>query len=338
MKKIVITLALMVGSLMSQANTETDVPEVQSYKDSVIVNYKRSKMVLHADKIASQDLLKEVDDLLKTLKKTDNGGNDLLKDTTLVVNRNGNEIRVVSQSNAPERSVETARERGGYEDWKKERDRRRWKDRNWNSDFDFDDVFDEIPIRIPVYWGFTNFAPASSDPLLGLNTWASRNFQIGLMWEPSIAKRRTWTVRWGFEYSNFSLRFSENPIISKATNRVEFTRASGVQVSNSRLSVNYWNAVMMLRRNFKSGGLRYFSFGGYAGLRGGTNTILCTENPERVTYEYTDYHLNDFRYGVRMEIGIRRFIGIYAQYDLNKLFKDNRGPELNLISFGIKIF
>ena len=46
------------------------------------------------------------------------------------------------------------------------------------------------------------------------------------------------------------------------------------------------------------------------------------------------FYLNNFRYGVRGQIGFRG-IDIFFNYDLNELFADNRGPELNAFSFGV---
>ena len=46
------------------------------------------------------------------------------------------------------------------------------------------------------------------------------------------------------------------------------------------------------------------------------------------------FFLNDFRYGLRAQIGINGF-DMFINYDFNELFEDGRGPELNPVSIGV---
>jgi hypothetical protein len=54
----------------------------------------------------------------------------------------------------------------------------------------------------------------------------------------------------------------------------------------------------------------------------------------RKEHTNTGIFLNNFRYGLRGEVGFGR-INLYATYDFNQLFQDGKGPELNPIAFGI---
>lgn len=46
------------------------------------------------------------------------------------------------------------------------------------------------------------------------------------------------------------------------------------------------------------------------------------------------FYLNNLRYGLRFQMGYKG-LDVFAQYDLNPLFRTNYGPELNAFSFGI---
>lgn len=76
--------------------------------------------------------------------------------------------------------------------------------------------------------------------------------------------------------------------------------------------------------------------GGYAGYRLGSYTKYKFEvnNDEKKDRNRNSYYLNNWRYGLRMQMGYKG-VDLFAQYDLNELFVENRGPQLNAFSFGV---
>jgi len=76
--------------------------------------------------------------------------------------------------------------------------------------------------------------------------------------------------------------------------------------------------------------------GGYAGYRLASYTKYVTEEDgdKDKDKDKDSYFLNDFRYGVRLQIGYRNF-DVFVNYDLNELFVEDRGPQVNAFSFGI---
>ena len=74
----------------------------------------------------------------------------------------------------------------------------------------------------------------------------------------------------------------------------------------------------------------------YAGYRIASYTKYVTkeDGDKEKDKDKDGFYLNNFRYGVRGQIGFRG-IDIFFNYDLNELFADNRGPELNAFSFGV---
>ena len=49
--------------------------------------------------------------------------------------------------------------------------------------------------------------------------------------------------------------------------------------------------------------------------------------------EKDNFYLNNFRYGARFIVGFSE-VDFFVNYDISTLFAENRGPELNPISFG----
>jgi len=75
--------------------------------------------------------------------------------------------------------------------------------------------------------------------------------------------------------------------------------------------------------------------GGYAGYRVGSRHKYVIKQDNRIRVKNkVNYFVNNWRYGVRFQLGFRSF-DFYANYDLNELFVEGKGPELNAFSFGI---
>lgn len=75
--------------------------------------------------------------------------------------------------------------------------------------------------------------------------------------------------------------------------------------------------------------------GGYAGYRVGSRHKYVIKQDNRIRVKTREnYFVNNWRYGVRFQLGFRSF-DFYANYDLNELFIEGKGPELNAFSFGI---
>lgn len=45
-------------------------------------------------------------------------------------------------------------------------------------------------------------------------------------------------------------------------------------------------------------------------------------------------YVENFRYGARVEIGVSD-VTLFFNYDLNNLFQENLGPEVQVLSFGV---
>jgi hypothetical protein len=88
----------------------------------------------------------------------------------------------------------------------------------------------------------------------------------------------------------------------------------------------------------KSNEVLKVAFGPYAGYRlGGRSKFVYREldgSGRQKEKGETGLYLNNFRYGLRGEVGIGD-LKFFSSYDLNTLFQEGKGPELNPIAFGI---
>jgi hypothetical protein len=62
---------------------------------------------------------------------------------------------------------------------------------------------------------------------------------------------------------------------------------------------------------------------------------VYTENGDKKKEHHHDnYYLTNLRYGVRLQLGFDD-VDFFFNYDINNLFVDNKGPQLNAFSFGV---
>ena len=82
-------------------------------------------------------------------------------------------------------------------------------------------------------------------------------------------------------------------------------------------------------RNFRIG------IGGYAGYKVDSySKFVYKDGGKRKDHTKKSYYLENIRYGIRLEMGYDD-LDFFVNYDMNTLFHENRGPELNAFSFGI---
>jgi len=89
--------------------------------------------------------------------------------------------------------------------------------------------------------------------------------------------------------------------------------------------------------NYHGDGFR-IGAGGYTAFRIASQTkFVYKENGDKQTdKDSSNIYLNNFRYGLRFQIGFRG-VDLFANYDISPLFSKDRGPELNAFSFGFTL-
>ena len=144
-----------------------------------------------------------------------------------------------------------------------------------------------------------------------------------------------------FAFNNYMLR-GNNKWVS-LNDRTEIVREpNDRQLEKSKLATSSVNLPLMLgvrlhdRRGKPTVRLAAGGFAGY--LIGQHSKIKYTENGD--THKDKDrgsFNLNEFQYGLQGTLGIGSFT-LFAKYNMNELFKDNRGPQANVLSFGISFW
>ncbi len=101
-----------------------------------------------------------------------------------------------------------------------------------------------------------------------------------------------------------------------------------------------WHAQVPVLLNFQTnpGNSKknfHFSVGGYAGLLIGSATKRKGDVLGKVR-QRDDYNLNNVRYGVTGRIGFGGF-ELYANYNLSSMFREDQGPDIMPVTFGISL-
>lgn len=102
-------------------------------------------------------------------------------------------------------------------------------------------------------------------------------------------------------------------------------RKETLNISDGSFKISKYN-----RQGFRVG------FGPYVGYRLGGHTKFKFQENNNVEKDKDrgTFYLNNLRYGLRLQMGYKG-LDLFANYDLNPLFRENHGPELNAFSFGI---
>jgi hypothetical protein len=159
-------------------------------------------------------------------------------------------------------------------------------------------------------------------------------------------------IEWGTGVSWYNFKFQDDAtLITQDVNDVQgvyFTQDTrDVSFVKSKLTVCYINASLVpmidvggynKKARFWNGHNSDFRFGvgPYIGYRIGSHSKLVYKNDgdKEKDKEYDNFYLNNVRYGIRTQIGVRS-ADFFFNYDLNELFATGKGPKLNAFSFGV---
>jgi hypothetical protein len=103
----------------------------------------------------------------------------------------------------------------------------------------------------------------------------------------------------------------------------------------SKISASYANLTLLPTVQTSNGNFA-FGIGPYAGYRlGGRGKFVYrdTNGNRAKEFQMGNMFAENFRYGIRAEITVAD-LTFYMNYDLNNTFQENKGPNLNALSFG----
>jgi hypothetical protein len=204
--------------------------------------------------------------------------------------------------------------------------------------------------RFRTFWnvdlGFNNYLqngkfPDESGQSYALSPIGSRYLGLGTYVRTRVGGQQSpFSFQTGIEVNWYNFVFLNNTYISRTPTGVEFRDyQTDFQrgLNKSKLTVTYLTIPVNLNVRFRDKfGRSTFKFGAgaYAGYRVDAYSKQKFErNPERIR---SNFYLSNWRYGLEAQAGYRNFL-LFFRYDLNPLFVEGQGPDLNAFAFGIRI-
>jgi hypothetical protein len=346
MKKYVLLLCLLAvahfGFAGSFPLTDPVLP-----KDSVVVEFGKSgKIVIYVETKEDFEKLKLMDI------------NEIIRELDLEKNVKDDEMIIVQRTrkDGTVQDIVTVRDNWDATDWKTETEVKvgklkvlvdqsgldtkvklekgeKKKDDNFRTYFETD-------LGINNY--LQNGSFPTSDAPYAAKGWGSWNIGLNWMAAHKISKGFFWKYGLGFHFYNFKFENRDYQAVRTPEN-IGFQMRSDVDGFKSKISASYVTAMTLFELDFGkmknewNKGLK-LAFGPYAGYRlGGRSKFVYREldgSGRKKDKEDTGLYLNNFRYGLRGELGIGD-LKFFSSYDLNTLFQEGKGPELNPLTFGI---
>lgn len=193
-------------------------------------------------------------------------------------------------------------------------------------------------------FGFNTFvnAPETNGSLYDLKPTGSRYVSLNQYIITRLGGQKSpLHLRTGLELAFNNYMLSKNHRLADEDDVTVFYIEPELALEKSKLTASSVNIPLVIELNFKDqDGKESFHIGGggFIGYRLGSHTKIKYQR-EGNTYkdkERGNYNLEDMQYGINFLIGYK-WINLFAKYNLNDLFKANRGPGINVVSFGFRI-
>ena len=189
--------------------------------------------------------------------------------------------------------------------------------------------------------------PNNSNELYAVRPWGS--WYVGLASIQRTRLSRKFFLEWGLGVNWYNFKFEDdNVLIQKdddATHFIADTRYT--DYVKSKLTASYVTATLIPVIDFSDnsrkarfwegyGNSFRFGLGPYIGYRIESHSKLVYKDDDGKQKEkdHDSFYLNNVRYGLRLQMGYRS-ADFFFNYDLNDLFVENKGPQLNAFSFGV---
>lgn len=176
-----------------------------------------------------------------------------------------------------------------------------------------------------------------TDPAPAVKPWGSWNPAINAFHSYYASKHFLLKTTLGVSWYNFKFE-DRNLQALRNSNGVYFEEHPSQSGIRSKISASYLNLTLVPTIRTTDNNFR-FGVGGFAGMRlGGRGKFVYRDSTGSKMKEFQmgNMFANDFRYGLRSEIGIGE-VDFYINYDLNEFFQQSKGPRVNALSFGIII-
>ena len=191
-------------------------------------------------------------------------------------------------------------------------------------------------------------SPSSSNSLHTVHPWGSWYVGLNSIYRTRMSSK--FFLEWGGGVSWYNFKFENSQVhLTKDDNGVYFeTDQRNYNFTKSKLTAAFVNLSLVPVYDF-GGNRRKPSFfdghsasgfrvglGPYAGylLDSYTKQVYTEDGDKKKEHHHDNYYLTNLRYGVRLQLGFDD-VDFFFNYDINNLFADNKGPQLNAFSFGV---
>lgn len=185
---------------------------------------------------------------------------------------------------------------------------------------------------------FTGDANNAVDLKPGGSRYVSLNWRM----KSQVGGRRSpFHIVTGLEFAFNNYMFDDNVIVQDEGNITVFREVSDINFEKSKLTHSSINLPLMAALEFdRENGKDGFTLGAgpFVGYRLGSHTKQKYEMDGRTQKDKTrdSFNLSDFQYGVEGVVGYGG-LNLFAKYNMNDLFKENRGLQANVVSFGFRL-
>jgi len=198
---------------------------------------------------------------------------------------------------------------------------------NYNHDFEF-------MLGLNNYLTADNQLPDNNNADYSIDPITSWTYGLNSVHEVAFSPFFKSSFQFGLQWYNFAMADPKFQIIENGE-RVDFIdRSPTFDATRSKLNITYLNAGILPVFKFgKKNDAFRIGAGVYGGYRIGSKSKFKYEDDGKDVIK-DNFHLNSLRYGIKAQIGWKG-VDLFATYDLNSLYIENRGPELNAFSFGL---
>ena len=190
--------------------------------------------------------------------------------------------------------------------------------------------------------GYNSFVDTDDTQVPDLKTLGSRYVSLNLHLNNQIGGRKSpFYIVSGFEFAFNNFMFDDDIIVRDINRVTVFVEDTERNYEKSKLTYSSVNVPIMpmlkfKRENGKDGFV--IGAGGFAGYRLGSHTKLKFQEAGKTEKDKTrdNFNLSDFQYGLEGVIGYGS-LNLFVKYNMNDVFKDGRGPQANVISFGLRL-
>jgi len=201
--------------------------------------------------------------------------------------------------------------------------------------------------------GINNFqsngqSPSQSNSLYTVHPWGSWYVGLNSIYRTRMASK--FFLEWGGGVSWYNFKFQNSQVVmTKDDNGVYFELDQrNYNFTKSKLTAAFVNVSVVPVIDF--GGNRrkpsFFDGHGASGFRIGigpyagylldsyTKQVYHDGGDKKKENHHDNYYLTNLRYGVRLQVGFDD-LDFFFTYDINNMFADNKGPQLNAFAFGL---